>query len=142
MLDWPAASCGAHVRKAFMSSRKVLVVDDEIEVRHLLQEFLSDRGYAVLLASSGLEALAALELERPDLVLLDVAMPVMDGVETLKQLATIEPPVPVIMVTANADIGLTSKLLALGAADYIPKPFDLDYLEQAVSIQLAAAQDR
>jgi DNA-binding NtrC family response regulator len=69
-------------------------------------------------------------------------MPDMDGVETLKRIVAIEPALAVIMVTANADIGITSKLLALGAVDYVPKPFDLDYLDQAVSIQVTAAQDR
>jgi CheY-like chemotaxis protein len=125
-----------------MSPRKVLVVDDEPEVRQLLGEFLSGRGYGVFLAGSGTEALDALDVQRPDLVLLDVAMPDMDGVEALRLIASNRPSVPVIMVTANADITLTSKLLAMGAVDYIPKPFDLDYLEQAVSIQLAAAEER
>jgi len=66
----------------------------------------------------------------------------MDGVETLRQIVAIEPALAVIMVTANADISTTSKLLALGAVDYVPKPFDLDYLDQAVSTQVTAAQDR
>ena len=125
-----------------MNAGKVLVVDDEIEVRHVLREFLSSRGYAVSLAEDGPAALALLEAERPDLVLLDVAMPDMDGVETLRRIIEAQPSLPVIMVTANADIGVTSRLLALGAVDYVPKPFDLDYLDQAVSIQVTAAQDR
>ena len=81
------------------------------------------------------------EREKPALVLLDVVMPGMNGVETLRRIAEIDPRLRVIMVTANADIGVTSRLLAMGAVDYIPKPFDLDYLEQAVSIQLAASED-
>lgn len=125
-----------------MSPGKVLVVDDGPEARQLLDEFLSDRGYEVLLAATGIEALDALDVQRPDLVLLDVAMPEMDGIETLKRIVMNEPPVPVIMVTANPDISLTARLLAMGAVDYIPKPFDLDYLEQAVSVQLAAAEER
>jgi CheY-like chemotaxis protein len=125
-----------------MSLGRVLVVDDEPEVRQILQEFLSDRGYEVTLAENGSTALAALDKDRPDLVLLDVAMPGMDGVEALRRIVALTPPVSVIMVTANADIAVTSKLLAMGAVDYIPKPFDLDYLDQAVSIQVAAAQDR
>ena len=124
-----------------MSLGRVLVVDDEPEVRQLLRDFLSDRGYDILLAENGLEALSTLDTQRPDLVLLDMAMPEMDGLETLKRMVMLDPPVPVIMVTANADISLTSKLLAIGAVDYIPKPFDLDYLDQAVSIQFSA-QDR
>ena len=125
-----------------MSPGKVLIVDDEPEVRQVLLEFLSSRGYDVSVASGGAEAVALVESTRPDLVLLDVAMPGMDGVETLKRIVAIEPDLAVIMVTANADIGVTSKLLALGAVDYVPKPFDLDYLDQAVSIQVTAAQER
>ena len=125
-----------------MSSKKVLVVDDEPEVRGVLVEFLSSRGYEVMAAESGAVAVALVEAARPDLVLLDVAMPGMDGVETLRRLVQIDPSLAVIMVTANTDIGITSKLLALGAVDYVPKPFDLDYLDQAVSIQVTAAQDR
>ena len=125
-----------------MKPGKVLVVDDEPEVRQVLLEFLSSRGYDVTAASGGVEALAFVESEKPDLVLLDVAMPDMDGVETLRRIVAIDPSLAVIMVTANANIGITSKLLALGAVDYVPKPFDLDYLDQAVSIQVTAAQDR
>jgi CheY-like chemotaxis protein len=121
---------------------KVLVVDDELEVRQVLREFLSSRGYDVTTASGGAEAVAIVETIKPDLILLDVAMPDMDGVETLKRIVAIEPALAVIMVTANSDIGTTSKLLALGAVDYVPKPFDLDYLDQAVSTQVTAAQDR
>src|SRR6266511_1981069 len=137
----PGLGCG-HARRGAMSLGKVLIVDDEAEVRRLLQEFLSLRGYDVVLAGSGMEALEAVEGQKPDLVLLDVAMPEMDGVETLGRIVALEPALPVIMVTANTDISVTSKLLAMGAVDYIPKPFDLEYLDQAVSIQLAAGQDR
>ncbi len=125
-----------------MSTGKVLVVDDELEVRQILQEFLAHRGYDVYAAESGPEALNALDTFKPDVVLLDVLMPGMDGVETLKRMVALQPTLPVIMVTANADVGITSKLLGLGAADYIPKPFDLEYLDQAVSIQVSAAQDQ
>jgi CheY-like chemotaxis protein len=125
-----------------MGLGKVLVVDDELEVRQVLREFLSSRGYDVTTASGGAEAVAIVGTIKPDLILLDVAMPDMDGVETLKRIVAIEPTLAVIMVTANSDIGTTSKLLALGAVDYVPKPFDLDYLDQAVSTQVTAAQDR
>ena len=124
-----------------MTLGKVMVVDDEPDVRQLLGDFLGSRGYEVFLAADGLAAVSQLDVYKPDLVLLDVAMPGMDGVETLRQISTIAPATRVIMVTANTDISLTSRLLALGAVDYIPKPFDLDYLEQAVTIQLAS-QDR
>src|SRR5262245_25863826 len=102
-----------------MSLGKILVVDDEPEVRRLLQDFLTDRGYEVFLAADGVEAIASLTANRPYLVLLDIAMPGMDGVEALNQIAMVDSATRVIMVTANTDISLTSKLLALGAVDYI-----------------------
>jgi CheY-like chemotaxis protein len=121
-----------------MSAGKVLVVDDEPEVRLVLSEFLESRGFEVTAAASGAQALAMVDEVKPHVVLLDVTMPQMDGIETLKRLAALKPGLPIIMVTANADVEVTSKLLAMGAADYIPKPFDLDYLGQAVAIQVSA----
>jgi CheY-like chemotaxis protein len=128
--------------EAAMNQGKVLIVDDEPEVGQVLGEFLESRGYDTVLANSGPAALDTLEREHPDLVLLDVMMPGMDGVAVLSRIVALHPSVPVIMVTANADISVTSKLLAMGAVDYIPKPFDLEYLDQSVSVQLSAAQDR
>jgi CheY-like chemotaxis protein len=122
-----------------MSAGTILVVDDELEVRLVLTEFLESRGYEVKAAESGTQALAMVDEVKPHVVLLDVTMPEMDGMETLKRLVALRPGLPIIMVTANADVDVTAKLLALGAADYIPKPFDLDYLGQAVSIQVSAA---
>jgi CheY-like chemotaxis protein len=122
-----------------MSAGKILVVDDELEVRLVLTEFLESRGYEVAAAASGAEALAMVDAVKPHVILLDVTMPDMDGMETLKRLATGNPGLPIIMVTANADVDVTSRLLAMGAADYIPKPFDLEYLGQAVGIQVSAA---
>lgn len=121
-----------------MSSGKILVVDDDPEVRMTTRDFLSSKGYAVTAAGGGREALGLLETVDFDVVLLDVAMPDMDGLETLRRLVAARPALPVIMITANADIEITSKVLQMGAADYVPKPFDLDYLDQAVSIQLSA----
>jgi|SRR6185503_14179817 two-component system nitrogen regulation response regulator GlnG len=124
-----------------MSAGKILVVDDEPEVRLVLTEFLESRGYEVTAASSGAEAISLVDAVKPHVVLLDVTMPEMDGMETLKRLAAANPGLPIIMVTANADVDVTSRLLAMGAADYIPKPFDLEYLGQAVGIQISAALD-
>ena len=104
------------------------------------RDFLSSKGYEVAVAEGGREALRLLAASPADVVLLDVAMPDMDGMETLKRIVSAHPNMPVIMVTANADIEITSKVLQLGAADYVPKPFDLDYLDQAISIQLSAGR--
>jgi len=124
-----------------MPAKKILVVDDEPAVRKLMEQFLTGRGYEVRLAENGRLALAALDTFAPDLVLLDMHMPELDGIETLKGLAARAPALPVIMVTVNDDVETTSRLIQLGAADYVPKPFNLDYLEQAITIQLSAARD-
>ena len=120
-----------------MRAKKILVVDDEPEVRKLMEHFLIDKGYEVRVAGNGREGLDALDTFTPDLVLLDMHMPELDGAEMLKQLAIRSPMLPVIMVTVNEDVETTSRLLQLGAADYVPKPFNLDYLEQAINIQLS-----
>jgi DNA-binding response OmpR family regulator len=121
-----------------MPAKKILVVDDEPEVRQLMEQFLTGKGFDVRVAENGREGLAALDSFTPDVVLLDMHMPELDGIETLKQLAGRSPAPPVIMVTVNDDVETTTRLLQLGAADYVPKPFDLDYLEQAINIQLSA----
>jgi DNA-binding response OmpR family regulator len=123
-----------------MRPGKILVVDDDPEVRMATRDFLASKGYEVTVAEGGREALRMLDASPADVVLLDVAMPDMDGMETLKRIVAAHPAMPVIMVTANADIEITSKVLQLGAADYVPKPFDLDYLDQAISIQLSAGR--
>ena len=120
-----------------MRPGKILVVDDDPEVRMATRDFLSSKGYDVSVAEGGRDALRQLDSSPADVVLLDVAMPDMDGLETLKRIVSAHPNVPVIMVTGNADIEITSKVLQLGAADYVPKPFDLDYLNQAIRIQLS-----
>jgi two-component system nitrogen regulation response regulator NtrX len=125
-----------------MRAGRVLVVDDEQDVRLVLGDFLASRGYDVTQAQRGAEALTLLERMRPDVVLLDVFMPGMDGMETLRRIVAAHPSLPVIMVTGNVDVEVTSKALEMGAAGYVPKPFDLRYLEQAVSIQVDAVRDR
>lgn len=124
-----------------MPPKKILVVDDEPEVRKLMEHFLTGKGFEVRVAENGRLGLATLETFKPDLVLLDMHMPELDGAGTLREVARRWPTLPVIMVTVNEDVQTTSQLLQLGAADYVPKPFNLDYLEQAINIQLSAARD-
>lgn len=124
-----------------MSPKKILVVDDEADVRQLMEHFLTERGYEVRIAENGRLGLLALDTFTPDVVLLDMHMPELDGLETLKRIAARAPSLPVIMVTVNDDVETTARLLQLGAADYVPKPFNLEYLEQAINIQLSATHD-
>ena len=120
-----------------MALGRILVVDDEAPVREVLTEYFSTEGYAVEAATSGLEALSAVSGGRADLVLLDVRMPGLDGVQVLRRIRQMSTTLPVIMVTANEDATLARETLTLGAFDYVAKPFDFDYLDRAVAAGLA-----
>jgi CheY-like chemotaxis protein len=115
------------------SPGRILVVDDSVPVRALLTEYLETRGYAVVAAASGPEALIAFVSEQPDVVLLDIRMPGMDGCQVLRRLRQADPGVPVIMVTANEDEVLARETLSIGAFDYVAKPFDLEHVGRIVT---------
>ena len=111
---------------------RVLIVDDEPHAVELLSEFLTGKGYQVLTASNGDEALCKVKEERPHLVLLDVCMPKMSGLEVLRRVREIDQEVGIIMVTAVHEEETGRKALTMGAFDYITKPLDLRYLEQSL----------
>ena len=111
---------------------RVLVVDDEAEGVELLREFLGAKGYEVITASDGDEALRKVKEERPHLILLDIQMPKMDGLEVLRRLREIDKEVGVIMITGVNEQEIARQAMALGAFDYIVKPLDLPYLEQSL----------
>ncbi len=111
---------------------KVLVVDDEPDAVELLQEFLTAKGYEVSAAFNGEEALEKVKTDRPHLILLDVRMPGMNGLETLRQIRQIDQEVGVIMVTAVNEEETGRQALELGAFDYLVKPLDLGYLERSL----------
>src|SRR6266542_3265390 len=125
-----------------MALGRILVVDDEAPVREVLTEYFATEGYAVEAATSGAEALTAIRDGRADLVLLDVRMPGLDGVQVLRRIRELTESVPVIMVTANEDVGLARETLMLGAFDYVAKPLDFDYLDRAVAAGLARVADK
>jgi two-component system response regulator AtoC len=84
-------------------------------------------------ALTGRDALTLIERTPPDVVLLDIRMPDMDGVEVLRRIRAAHPALPVIMITASDDIGVARATLKMGALDYVSKPFDYGYLAQAVA---------
>ena len=116
---------------------KILVVDDEPEVGEILVEFFSAKGFEVVRAQGGLEGLSRLEKDKPDIVLLDVRMPDLDGVTVLRRMREANPWVGILMMSANEDSQLARETLQLGAFDYVLKPFDFEYLERAVHKMLA-----
>lgn len=120
------ATCdhSTYERKGTMGG-KVLVADDEFTIRDMLAIFLNDEGYGVILASNGEEALALANKENPQAILLDIGMPVIDGLEVCKRLKAEEQTrfIPVIVMTGHA----YSRVQAIeaGADDFLNKPFDL-----------------
>lgn len=107
----------------------ILVVDDEPKLRTVLQEFFQLHGFTVTTAASGEEAIEELERSKPSVILLDIKMPGMDGLVTLKKIKALRPDPVVIMMTGLEEEGLLAQAVALGAYDYLVKPFDLSYIE-------------
>lgn len=107
---------------------RILVVDDEPAIRDALEMILTRRGYVVLFAGDGEEALGLVESQRPDLVILDVLLPFMDGLTACRRLRARGDDVPVMMLTARDTIGDRVTGLETGADDYLAKPFATDEL--------------
>jgi CheY-like chemotaxis protein len=116
---------------------RILVVDDEPGVLEVLKEFLETRGYQVTTAGSGAEALKAVQAERPHLVLLDILMPGMNGLEALPRILEIDRTIGVMMLTAVDDYKIVKQAIGKGAYDYITKPINFDYLELSILTRLA-----
>ncbi|NLC38265.1 MAG: response regulator [Clostridia bacterium] len=125
-----------------MAPSRILVVDDQKGVRQLLETFFTEQGMVTYLASNGEEALALMVDHQPDLVLMDVKMPVMDGVEALARMKEICPEQQVLMMTAYADEEKISQLLELGAVDCLVKPLDLNQLLQYVETLTGNSEKR
>ena len=123
-----------------MAEERILVVDDEYLIRWTLQQNLQKEGYEVLIAETGEEALSKAEQETPDLVLLDVKLPGMDGLEVLDRVLRIDRDVTVIMITAFDDVETVVRAMRLGAFDYITKPFELPKVNLSIRKALAASQ--
>jgi len=113
----------------FKSSVKILVVDDDASIRNMLAIVLKEDGYEVKVADGSESALKQLKTESFDLVISDIKMPGISGIELLRKLKSINQEVPVIMITAFASANDAVEAMKLGAEDYITKPFNLDELK-------------
>ncbi len=116
--------------------KKLLIVDDERDICNFVQSFFQERGYAVLTALNGEDALNIVKNEKPDLVLLDIKMKGMDGIAALKHIKDVDKRVKVIMVTALEEQDKMDEACRLGACEYITKPLALDHLEHTVEKNL------
>lgn len=120
--------------------RRVLIIDDEIAIRESLEMFLMEKGLSVITAGTGTEGLAAFIEHSPQLIILDIRLPDISGLEILKRMVEIDPEAKVIMITAYHDMETTIEAMRQGAYDYIHKPLDVDELDHAVTKGLRIAE--
>ena len=119
----------------------ILVVDDDISHCTILQALLRGWGYNVSLAYSGREALEQVREHVFDLVLCDVRMAEMDGIETLKEIKVLNPAIPILIMTAFSSVETAVEALKAGALDYLIKPLDFDRLQETLEKSLAHTRD-
>jgi two-component system nitrogen regulation response regulator NtrX len=115
-----------------LPKERILIVDDEKNIVSSLTGILSDEGYEVSMTDDGVEALELIQKDPPDLVLLDIWLPGMDGIEVLKTLKTYNPGVKVLIMSGHGTIDTAVKATKLGAQDFIEKPFSLDRITESV----------
>jgi DNA-binding response OmpR family regulator len=116
----------------------ILVVEDERLIRDIIVEALGALGHEVRAAGTAEAAVAMVQRDRPDAILLDMALPDAAGTETLERLRNERPDVPIIMLTGNADEALAKEALKRGAFDYMTKPFSVLHLERVLEAALAS----
>jgi DNA-binding response OmpR family regulator len=130
---------------AFTSSvdrmARILVVDDEPDILLMLRMSLEDEGHEVFLAADGEAGLVGLADHQPDVVVLDVMMPVLDGFGMLERKRATGDTTPVVMLSAKSEQADVDRALALGAVEFVSKPFDLDRLIALVESVLAHRAD-
>ncbi len=113
---------------------RILVIDDDVAVVEVLAVCLREQGYEVSSALTSGDGLRLITMSHPDVVLLDIGLPDMNGVEVLRRIRSIDPTIRVIMVTANTDVLIAEESLRLGAFYYVDKPFDLAFLTRVVAM--------
>ncbi|KYC92915.1 two-component system response regulator [Heyndrickxia sporothermodurans] len=115
---------------------KILIVDDQFGIRILLNEVLQKEGYKTFQAANGAQALEITKKYAPDLVLLDMKIPGMDGIEILKRMKVLDPNIRVIIMTAYGELDMIQEAKDLGALTHFAKPFDIDDIRKAVKDHL------
>jgi DNA-binding NtrC family response regulator len=118
---------------------EILIVDDDPDIRRVLKQFLESKGYDVSAVEKGVDALRLVRSDWPQMVLLDVNMPMMNGIKVLRAVRQINKHVPILMVTGQEDLDTARECLSLGAFDYMVKPVNFEYLETSVWGKLLSA---
>ncbi|MDD5688254.1 MAG: response regulator [Elusimicrobia bacterium] len=113
--------------------KKILVVDDDLNICEMLRFILESQGYVVSTINDGKEALNSVKEDKPELVLLDIVLPSMNGIEVLRNIKEIDENIKVIMITAYSNYGeKIVEAFRLGACDCIFKPFNIEYLKESI----------
>lgn len=122
-----------------MAGKRILLADDEEDIKTVVRMFLEAQGFEVITAFDGLDALDKARLEKPDLILLDIMMPVLDGFEVCKRLKEGKHTagIPIVILSAAAHIDSVNRGLQMGAEDYIVKPFEPEKLYEKINEVLA-----
>lgn len=137
----PQSLAGTHpLPAAKQGDASILVVDDERQICEMLKKYLTNQGFRVQTAQDGPTALAMADLERPQLIVLDIYMPGMTGIEVLRRLRAKKFPGGVMMLTGCEEHTLLKEALDLGSLDIIGKPFDLERIGLAVEVSLILAK--
>ena len=121
---------------------KILIVDDQLGIRILLNEVLQKEGYDTYQAANGVQALELANKDKLDLVLLDMKIPGMDGIEILKRLKEIDQEIKVIIMTAYGELDMIQEAKDLGALTHFAKPFDIHDIREAVKNYLESASSK
>ncbi|MCD8510072.1 MAG: response regulator [Bacillus sp. (in: Bacteria)] len=122
--------------------KKLLIVDDQFGIRVLLNEVFEKDGYNTLQASNGKQALKLVADEEPDLILLDMKIPGMDGLEILREIKKMNVSSEVIMMTAYGELEMINEAMDLGALTHFAKPFDIDEVRQEVKNYLTVKEGK
>ncbi|WP_416828064.1 response regulator [Ectobacillus polymachus] len=120
-------------------SGKILIVDDQYGIRILLNEVFQKEGYQTFQAANGFQAIDIVVNDKPDLIILDMKIPGMDGIEILKRVKQIDKSIKVILMTAYGELDMIQEAKQLGALMHFAKPFDIDELRNAVRQQISVS---
>jgi two-component system, response regulator, stage 0 sporulation protein F len=121
---------------------KILIVDDQYGIRILLNEVFQKEGYKTFQAANGIQAIDIVTKHSPDLVLLDMKIPGMDGIEILKRLKAIDEDIRVIIMTAYGELDMIQEAKDLGAITHFAKPFDIDEIRDAVKKHIVPIESK
>ena len=116
-----------------MDAKRILIVDDEINMCSIIQDILSDEGYDVMIAENGSEALQVVRKITPDLIITDINMPCMGGLELLREVKSLHTDIQFIVMTAFGELETYLNAMSNGAFDYITKPLNIEMLKIMVA---------